>query len=107
MHSSQIAMRTRIWSPRLGDGWVPQGVAVGGGFLWVAAYQSTDPKRSRGPCRVFQIDPTDGGKHGEIGAAPSVTSDEPDHAGPGYPVGGGTVAEEDDAPPVADPGPDA
>jgi hypothetical protein len=52
-------------------------------------------------------DPTDGGKHGEIGAAPSVTSDEPDHAGPGYPVGGGTVAEEDDAPPVADPGPDA
>jgi hypothetical protein len=52
-------------------------------------------------------DPTDGGKHGEIGAAPSVTSDEPDHAGSGYPVGGGTVAEEDDAPPVADPGPDA
>jgi sugar lactone lactonase YvrE len=60
------AMRTRIWSPRLGDGWVPQGVAVGGGFLWVAAYQSIDPKQDRGPCRVFQIDPTDGGVAGQF-----------------------------------------
>jgi hypothetical protein len=49
-------------------------------------------------------DPTDGGKHGEIGAAPSVTADEPDEAGSGYPVGGGAVGEEQDAPPVADPG---
>ena len=52
-------------------------------------------------------DPTDGGKHGEIGAAPSITSDEPDAGGQGYPVGGGSVAEETNAPPVADPGPDA
>jgi hypothetical protein len=51
-------------------------------------------------------DPTDGGKHGELGSAPSVTSDEPDD-GQGYPAGGGSVAEEEDAPPVADPGPDA
>jgi hypothetical protein len=51
-------------------------------------------------------DPTDGGKHGELGPAPSVTSDEPDD-GSGYPVGGGSVEEERDAPPVADPGPDA
>ena len=49
-------------------------------------------------------DPTDGGKHGEVGAAPSVTADEPDDAGDGYPVGGGAVREERDAPPVADPG---
>ena len=49
-------------------------------------------------------DPTDGGKHGEIGSAPSVTADEPDAAGDGYPVGGGAVREEQDAPPVADPG---
>ncbi|MEO8004841.1 MAG: hypothetical protein ABI771_08040 [Betaproteobacteria bacterium] len=60
------AMRTRIWSPRLGDGWVPQGVAVGGGFLWVSAYQSTDSKQSRGPCRVFQVDPADGGVAGQF-----------------------------------------
>jgi hypothetical protein len=52
-------------------------------------------------------DPTDGGKHGEIGAAPSIAADEPDDAGQGYPVGGGSVAEEQNAPPVADPAPDA
>ena len=52
-------------------------------------------------------DPTHGGKDGEIGSAPSVTSDEPDAAGPGYPAGGGDVREEPDAVPVADPGPDA
>jgi hypothetical protein len=52
-------------------------------------------------------DPTDGGKHGEIGAAPSITSDEADEAGPQFPVGGGSVGEEQNAPPVSDPGPDA
>ena len=52
-------------------------------------------------------DATAGGKHGQIGAAPSITSDEPDDGGPGYAVGGGSVDEEKDAPPVADPGPDA
>ncbi len=50
-------------------------------------------------------DPTDGGKHGEIGSVPSIAADEPDEAGPGYPVGGGSVTEERNAPPVADPGP--
>ena len=52
-------------------------------------------------------DPTDGGKRGELGDAPSITSDEPDDGGPGYPVGGGSVEEEQNAPPVADPGPGA
>ncbi|SFL84372.1 hypothetical protein [Geodermatophilus ruber] len=52
-------------------------------------------------------DPTEGGRRGQLGAAPSITSDEPDDAGAGYPVGGGRVTEEADAPPVADPGPDA
>jgi hypothetical protein len=51
-------------------------------------------------------DPTAGGKRGEIGEAPSIAADEPD-LGPGYPVGGGSVTEEENAPPVADPGPDA
>ncbi|MDT0277168.1 hypothetical protein [Blastococcus goldschmidtiae] len=51
-------------------------------------------------------DPTDGGKRGQIGDAPSITSDEPDD-GTSYPVGGGAVTEEENAPPVADPGPDA
>ena len=52
-------------------------------------------------------DPTAGGKRGEIGEAPSIAADEPDDGGPGYPVGGGSVEEEQNAPPVADPGPDA
>jgi hypothetical protein len=52
-------------------------------------------------------DPTAGGKRGQIGEAPSIASDEPDAGGDTYPVGGGSVAEESDAPPVADPGPGA
>ena len=51
-------------------------------------------------------DPTDGGKRGEIGEAPSIAEDEPDD-GSTFPVGGGTVTEEENAPPVADPGSDA
>jgi hypothetical protein len=36
-------------------------------------------------------DPTGGGKHGQIGEAPSIAEDEPDDGGPGIPVGGGRV----------------
>jgi hypothetical protein len=48
-------------------------------------------------------DPTDGGKRGEIGEAPSIAEDEPSD-GTRFPVGGGSVDEEADAPPHADPG---
>jgi hypothetical protein len=51
-------------------------------------------------------DPTDGGKHGQAGEAPSIRADEA-RDGDQYPAGGGSVAEEQDAPPVADPGPGA
>ncbi len=51
-------------------------------------------------------DPTDGGKHGGIGAVPSITADEPDD-GSTYPVGGGSVQEETNTPPVAGSGPGA
>jgi hypothetical protein len=51
-------------------------------------------------------DPTAGGKRGEIGETESIAADEPGDGG-SYPVGGGRVAEEPDAAPVADPGPDA
>ena len=51
-------------------------------------------------------DPTDGGKHGAAGDAPSIRADEPDD-GNVYPAGGGNVAEEHDAAPVGDTGPDA
>jgi len=51
-------------------------------------------------------DPTLGGKRGQIGEAPSIAKDEPSD-GTRFPVGGGSVSEEADAPPHADPGPDA
>jgi hypothetical protein len=51
-------------------------------------------------------DPTDGGRRGQIGEAPSIASDEPDD-GSTYAPGGGRVEDEKNAPPVADPGPDA
>ena len=50
-------------------------------------------------------DPTQGGKLGQIGEAPSIAADEPDD-GSTYSVGGADVTEETDAPPVADPGRD-
>lgn len=42
-------------------------------------------------------DPTDGGKHGEIGETPGIAADQPSGGGT-YPVGGGSVNEESDAP---------
>jgi hypothetical protein len=48
-------------------------------------------------------DPTQGGKRGAIGEAPGIADDEADD-GSTFPVGGRDVT---DAPPVADPGPDA
>jgi len=51
-------------------------------------------------------DPTDGGRSGQIGEAPSVAADQPD-LGPSLAPGGGHVSEEPDAAPVADPGPGA
>ena len=51
-------------------------------------------------------DPTQGGRRGQIGEAPSIAADEPSD-GEGYPVGGGLVTEEENASPVADPGPDS
>jgi hypothetical protein len=50
-------------------------------------------------------DPTEGGKRGEIGEAPSIADDEPTDGGPALGPGGGQVREEPDAAPVADPGP--
>jgi hypothetical protein len=52
-------------------------------------------------------DPTLGGKRGQIGETDSIAADEPDDGGPPIPVGGGQVAEEPNAAPVAGPGPDA
>ncbi len=45
-------------------------------------------------------DPTAGGKRGQIGETPGIAEDEPSD-GSSYPVGGGSVTEESDAPPAA------
>jgi len=52
-------------------------------------------------------DPTDGGRRGQVGETPGIAADEPTDGGPALGPGGGRVAEDTDAVPVADPGPDA
>lgn len=64
------AIRADFWVPGLDDAYVPQGVAVGEGALWVATYRSADPAQDRGPCRVFRIDPVSGAVGGYIDLPP-------------------------------------
>jgi len=68
------AVRTRIWAPRLDDRFVSQGVAAGGGWLWVVAYQSTDQNPDSGPCSVFRVDPAAGLVNGQFTLPDSCTS---------------------------------
>lgn len=68
------AVRTRLWTPRLDDRLVSQGVAAGGGFLWVVAYQSTDQNPDSGPCSVLRIDPVAGLVNGQFALPDSCTS---------------------------------
>lgn len=54
------AIDRTIWAPDLDRGYVPQGLAWGGGELYLTAYRSDDPKVGAGPCRLFRIDPESG-----------------------------------------------
>jgi hypothetical protein len=55
------ALRHRIWTPALDDGYVPQGLTSAGGFLYVSSYKPTpDLKANTGPCRVFRIEQATG-----------------------------------------------
>lgn len=49
-----------IWVPGLEKGWVPQGLTIAAGDLFVSAYRRRRFAQSRGPCRVFRIDPATG-----------------------------------------------
>ncbi len=63
---NQAAIGPRIWMPGL-DGWYnPQGLAVAGSAILVAAYRSDSPSIHRGPCRVFRIDPASGAETGHF-----------------------------------------
>lgn len=54
------AIRIRHWAPGLNDGYVPQGLTMARGTLFVGAYHSTDKTISRGPAKVFAVDPQSG-----------------------------------------------
>ena len=54
------ALTKQIWIPGLDEGYVPQGVTFLNGRLFVSSYMSSDPNQSRGPCRLFMIEPETG-----------------------------------------------
>ena len=55
------ALGHRIWTPGLDEGFVPQGLASNGAFLYVSSYKPTpDLKANTGPCRVFRIEKASG-----------------------------------------------
>lgn len=55
------ALSNRIWTPGLDEGYVPQGLTSGEGYLYVGSYLPTpDLKANTGPCRVWRIEPATG-----------------------------------------------
>ena len=53
---NQDAIGRRVWAPGLDDGFVPQGLAVDGRYVYLGGYHSSDPKVSTGPCRVYRVE---------------------------------------------------
>ena len=64
--SNAAAIETRIWLPRLDEGFVPQGLTVIGDRVLVAAYKSTSPRLSRGESRIFSVNMKSGKLVGEF-----------------------------------------
>jgi hypothetical protein len=64
------AMSKLIWSPGLDEGSVPQGLTVLGGAIFVGTYRSEDTNRSRGPCRIYRLDPGSGKVTGALDLPP-------------------------------------
>jgi hypothetical protein len=64
------AMRVRIWAPGLDDGFVPQGLTFIDGAVYVGTYRSTEPGQSRGPCRLYRVDPRGGAITGVLDLPP-------------------------------------
>lgn len=53
---NERAVTRRIWTPGLDEGWVPQGLAVAGTDVLVAAYHpEPDLDSNEGPCRVHRV----------------------------------------------------
>jgi hypothetical protein len=53
------AILRRIWMPGLDEGFVPQGLSVVAGSVYVAAYKSPEGA-GRGPCRLYRLHPQSG-----------------------------------------------
>ena len=63
---NEAAIERRIWVPGLDDGYVPQGLTVVDGAIYVGSYRSIDTAVGRGPCRLYRIDPESGKTTGEL-----------------------------------------
>jgi hypothetical protein len=63
------AILKRVWAPGLDDGFVPQGLTIAGGAVYVAAYKSVE-NAGRGPCRLVRIDAESGGITGSLDLPP-------------------------------------
>lgn len=66
------AIRARLWAPGLNEGFVPQGLTMARGALFLGAYRSTDTQVGRGPARVFAVDPATGDVTGAFDLPASI-----------------------------------
>ena len=62
------ATTQQIWMPGLDEDYVPQGLAVDGRSVLVAAYRSGDAAIANGPCRIFRVDAASGQETGHFDA---------------------------------------
>ncbi|MGC2411256.1 MAG: hypothetical protein WA459_00960 [Stellaceae bacterium] len=61
---NEQAIVRRFWVPGLDAGYTPQGLAVIPGAVLISAYRATQSGASRGPCRVFRLEPERGRETG-------------------------------------------
>jgi sugar lactone lactonase YvrE len=67
---NEAAIGPRLWVPGLDDWYSPQGLALVGQNIFVSAYRSDASRVTRGPCRVFRIDPASGAETGHFDVPP-------------------------------------
>ncbi len=60
------AIRRTIWAPDLGDGFVPQGLAVAGRDVLVAAYRDDPLRMYPSRCRIYRIAMASGEREGSV-----------------------------------------
>jgi hypothetical protein len=66
---NQAAILSKIWMPGLDEAYVPQGLSVVAGSVYVAAYASPQGA-GRGPCRLYRLDPRTGKVTGALDMPP-------------------------------------